>query len=581
MTVRRLIAWAGVLAALGAGGADGVAWALEARDVAVVFNTRSVRSLNVARHYMAARGIPETHLVPLTCDPAENITEAAYRTSVVPQLVAQLKQRKLAADERNGVAGVKCLVTTCDVPLRILAHEPTAAERAELAEDQKQLERVVALLAEQLAAYEKLAPAAGAVATASAPGGTASGPATGAGGKPTLAQVLGQLNTAIQGAARRIGQLSEPARSQAMGQLIALQQKVAGPAGLIRLLQVQGDAPGAEAGRQQLQEMSKQVSEWQQQYLDLAKQREVAKNRQEMIAVQTTMAGMVGQAQALTELVAYLQPEGTAACFDNELALLLTDQSYPRTNWVVNPRNVETYPMVTRTAARTTTPSPQVLLVARLDGSSEAKVKEMIDTTLKVEAKGLEGKLYLDARGLRGTDAYAAFDADLRRAAQWMKEHATIATVLDDRPELLEAKDCPEAALYCGWYSLHNYMESGQWVPGAVGYHVASYEMGTLHDPKETGWVVNLLNRGFCGTLGATDEPYLHAFPKPSLFFPLLCCGEFTQGEAWELTAPLLGWRVGYVGDPLYNPFKKKPAVKVEDVKGDTVMKRAWEVLGR
>jgi uncharacterized protein (TIGR03790 family) len=224
---------------------------------------------------------------------------------------------------------------------------------------------------------------------------------------------------------------------------------------------------------------------------------------------------------------------------------------------------------------------PATLLVCRLDGSTVAKVEEMIDTGLKVEAQGLEGKMYLDARGLRGTDAYAVFDADLRRTAEWMKQHSTMETVLDDTPNLFVAKDAPEAAVYCGWYSVGNYQESCQWVKGAVGYHVASFEMMSLHNPAEKGWVVNLLNRGFCGTLGPTDEPYLQSFPKPSLFFPLLLSGEFTQGEVWEVTTPMVSWRQGYVGDPLYNPFKTKPRVKVEDVRSDPVLRHAYEILGR
>ena len=151
--------------------------------------------------------------------------------------------------------------------------------------------------------------------------------------------------------------------------------------------------------------------------------------------------------------------------------------------------------------------------------------------------------------------------------------------MLDDTPDFFEAKNCPDAALYCGWYSLHAYRDSCQWLPGAVGYHVASFEMQTLHDVKETGWVTNLLKRGFCGTLGATAEPYLTAFPKPSKFFPLLLSGEFTQGEVWEVTMPYTSWRMGYVGDPLYNPFHAKPRVKVETLRQDTVLRNAFAIL--
>ena len=389
-----------------------------------------------------------------------------------------------------------------------------------------------------------------------------------------------RLQTAMTAAGSRIQALGEPERSREMALFVTLQEHVGGLSAVLRSVAVPADAVNADAERQRLAAMGAQLRALQGQMQALQKQRDSARIRKEIVRVRLNAEGVAGQCAALEEMIAYLRPEETAACLDNELALVTADQSYPRAKWVLNLRSVETYVASARAAAGTVGGVPPSLMVCRLDGATVAAVEEMIATGLKVEAKGLEGKLYLDARGIHGTDGYAAFDEDLRKTVAWMKEHATMETVLDDTPALLVAKNCPEAALYCGWYSLRNYQESCQWVKGAVGYHVASSEMMTLHDPKETGWVVNLLNRGFCGTLGPTDEPYLHSFPKPSLFFPLLLSGEFTQGEVWEVTCPLLSWREGYVGDPLYNPFKAKPRVKVEDLRGDAVMRNAFAILG-
>ena len=144
---------------------------------------------------------------------------------------------------------------------------------------------------------------------------------------------------------------------------------------------------------------------------------------------------------------------------------------------------------------------------------------------------------------------------------------------------MLKAADCPEAALYVGWYALNSYQESGQWVPGAVGYHVASLEMPRLHDGKSTAWAPNLLKRGFCGTLGAVEEPYLAAFPKPGLFFPLLLSGEFTQGEVYLVTTPMVSWRIGYVGDPLYSPFRAKPGLTSDKLKEHPQLRNAYSIL--
>ena len=174
--------------------------------------------------------------------------------------------------------------------------------------------------------------------------------------------------------------------------------------------------------------------------------------------------------------------------------------------------------------------------------------------------------------------AYGVFDSDIRAAAAYLKANSTMPVVLDDKVELLQAKDCPNAAAYCGWYNPGNYVESCQWLPGAVGYHVASGELWTLHEPGAKGWCKNLLDRGFAGTLGPTTEPYLHSFPKPSQFFPLLLSGQWTQGEVFYMTQPLVSWRIAFVGDPLYNPFKNKPRIKVETLKKNPLLAKAFEI---
>ena len=44
---------------------------------------------------------------------------------------------------------------------------------------------------------------------------------------------------------------------------------------------------------------------------------------------------------------------------------------------------------------------------------------------------------------------------------------------------------------------------------------------------------------------------------------------------------PFASWRTAYVGDPLYNPFKVHPRVKVETLKSDAILRNAFEILGR
>jgi uncharacterized protein (TIGR03790 family) len=347
-------------------------------------------------------------------------------------------------------------------------------------------------------------------------------------------------------------------------------QKVVGIGGLLMDMRVKGKDAAAENA---ITAMETEYHEQELRLAELVKNRDVPRNRRELITLQARAHGLVGEARQLSDLIEFLQPSETESCLDNELALVLMPEDYPRGRWMNNPMSLENYPK-----ARHMTNVPRTLMVCRVDGSSMEKAKEMIDRSLAIEKKGLDGKMYLDARGIQ-TGPYAIMDQEMRELAAWMKKNGDMEVVLDDRPELVQAKDCPDAALYCGWYSLQNYQETCQWVAGAVGYHVASSEMLSLHRVGEQGWVVNLLNRGFCGTLGPTAEPYLTSFPNPAHFFPLLMCGEFTQGEVWQVTAPMLSWRTGYVGDPLYNPFKARPRVKIEAVKEHPVMRNAFLML--
>ncbi len=545
-------------AGYGVGGEGGRAWGLEPKEVAVLFNADDPQSLGVGEYYVHARGIPRENLIGITCSAAETIPESEYRTTVVPQV------RKAIAD--HGLSGkVKCLVTVYGMPLSIGPQEVSAAQRAEVAADQKQLAETMQRLDEAAGLYDRIG---------ASPATAASQPTRKPGEKVPWPELIQRLNIAASAAGRRVEAMQASERAHAMGQMEDMQRHVAGITGILLSFHVRDDAPDDDPGRVQLNAMQSQLNDINGQMQSLNKLPATAKTRGQIVALQFRARGWVGEAQQLLSTIQSLSADETESCFDNELSLVLEDQNYPRYRWLMNPKNVEFYP-----AARHVPGLRQPLMVTRLDGLTPGAVTQMIDTGLAVEKKGLEGKLYLDVRGMHGTDAYAVFDADIRAAADWLKSNSTIEVVLDDTPEFFEAKNSPAAALYCGWYSLHSYRDSCQWVPGAVGYHVASFEMGSLHKPDETGWVINLLKHGFCGTLGATSEPYLTAFPKPSKFFPLLLSGEFTQGEVWEVTAPMASWRMGYVGDPLYNPYKVKPRVKVETLKRDVVLQNAFTIL--
>jgi uncharacterized protein (TIGR03790 family) len=538
------------------------AHALEPKDIAVLYRNDDPQSIEVADHYARARSIPRGNLIGITCNADQVIPEALYRTSIVPQVQKAIASQHLDA--------VKCLVTVYGLPLTIGPQDIGAALRSEVNNDQNELHATLQRLSDAVAAYDHIAPAP---TPTTAP---AKAPAT-----LEFTSVIHRLTTAMNAAGHRIQPLTGAERSHAFLQMVEMQRNVAGIFGVISSFHLNPDTPDDDPARTQMDALAAQLKEITAQLASLQTTPTSPPIRAQQVNLQLRAHGLIGEAQELTAQLQQLAPTETESCFDNELALVLDDQNYPRYRFLQNPTNIEFFPTARRFMSIPAFASdhPIPLMVCRLDGLTPEAVDHMIDTTLAVEKTGLNGKIYLDARGLHGTDGYSLYDNDIRAAAAWLKSNSTLDVTLDDTPNFLEAKNCPDAALYCGWYSLHQYRDSCQWVQGAVGYHVASFEMVTLHNPKETGWVSNLLQRGFCGTLGATNEPYLIAFPKPSQFFPLLLCGEFTQGEVWEVTCPLTSWRIGYVGDPLYNPFKHHPRVTLQTLKADPILRNAFTIL--
>jgi uncharacterized protein (TIGR03790 family) len=260
-----------------------------------------------------------------------------------------------------------------------------------------------------------------------------------------------------------------------------------------------------------------------------------------------------------------LEHAETEASVDSELSLLWQD-GYTLYRWVHNTMYWQT-PEEMRKNAK------PLVMTCRLDGPSVAVVKRLIDDAVAVEKKGLVGKVYVDARGIRydpKTDmglGYGGYDESMREMAKLLDKEAGLPVVLDDRPELFAPGSCPDCAFYCGWYSHANYIPCCKFVPGAIAWHLASSEAVTLRNPQTKQWCKNLLDAGVAATLGPVGEPYTLAFPKPAEFFGLLATGQYTLVECYWRSTLFTSWMMTLVGDPLYNPFAATPKLKVEQVK--------------
>jgi uncharacterized protein (TIGR03790 family) len=255
----------------------------------------------------------------------------------------------------------------------------------------------------------------------------------------------------------------------------------------------------------------------------------------------------------------------TGVAVDSELTLLLV-KNYPKVQWLPNPLNLKfnKVPAMQRFGQA-------VVMVGRLDGPTPEIARRLVDDALETEKNGLKGTCYLDARGWPNdgqVGSYGWFDDHLVRLAQLMKEHSSMKVVLDQKPEVFPPGSCPNAALYCGWYSLAKYVAAFTWVKGAVGYHVASYEATTLRRPGSQVWCKRMLEEGVAATLGPVSEPFVMAFPLPDEFFPLLMTGKLSLLEVYFRTVPHLSWQMILIGDPLYTPFQKSPAWQTRTVSG-------------
>jgi uncharacterized protein (TIGR03790 family) len=206
----------------------------------------------------------------------------------------------------------------------------------------------------------------------------------------------------------------------------------------------------------------------------------------------------------------------------------------------------------------------KVMIVSRVDGPTEDTVKRVIDESMETEKKGLTGKAYFDARWPRPSEeknnktdvGYGFYDRSIHRAADLVKKSGRMPVVVNDREELFQPGECPDAALYCGWYSLAQYVDAFKWRPGSVGYHIASSECRTLKQIESQVWCKRMLEEGIAATLGPVGEPYVQAFPIPEMFFEFLLDGSWTLAECYALSQPFWSWQLVLIGDPLYRPFK-------------------------
>ena len=244
------------------------------------------------------------------------------------------------------------------------------------------------------------------------------------------------------------------------------------------------------------------------------------------------------------------------ASFDSELMLVKRDK-YKLNLWLPNPF------FLPWRSQKTAINKSDVIMVSRLDGADASIVKRIVKDSIEAEAKGLSGTAYFDARwkdpGQKKVSGYGLYDKSIHNAAGRLKKEG-LKVVLDDKQNLFQPGDCPNAALYCGWYSLANYVDAFTWEKGAVGYHIASSECATLKRKNSNVWCKKMLDKGIAATVGPVGEPYVQSFPIPEIFFDFLTKRKLTLAESYLVSLPYLSWKQVLVGDPLYRVKLNNPS---------------------
>lgn len=521
---------------------------LAPNQVVIVANAKSRESLSVAQHYATRRGIPAQHIVELDLPLDDTMSREDYER----RLAAPLRQTLHARDIHKAI---RVVVTVFGVPLRV------AAPR--LTDDEERWRRdATARLGAARTRLEDLERRAGAIAASSGSAPVSAQAAPQAESPVTYERhitFLLRVDEAVQASTKRVRQLKPPADAQWSSRLEAIVRDHQGVAGLSQLqheMRRDGQSSESETARQARGQQAEGL-----QLLLGSVDLPVRDRRSEFYQRIEQVYGNYGVFGLAAMEQSRLSEEHGDASVDSELSLLWWDRSLYGAAW----RRANPLYHAFKKSGGGHREIP-VLMVGRLDASTADLASRLVDRAMEAERQGLNGTVYLDARGMPvkdPSDTYGRYDQSLRDLHQFVTQHTTYRSQLDNTEARFERPGtAPDVAFNAGWYRLRQYEDAFTFRTGAIGYHMASGEAVSLHGHRETGWCKNALDRGITATLGSVGEPYLDAFPEPLEFAALLMTGQYSLVESYYLTSRWVSWRMVLVGDPLYTPWKTRPAAK-------------------
>ena len=507
---------------------------LKPSQIAVLANQNSLESLALADYYMTQRQIPKSHRIDLDLSLQETISRKEYDQSLIEPLRAELEQRGLENT-------IRVIVAVWGIPLRVSPPKPDVQEVRWTEDAQQWMKSAISLLHEK---HEQLSQQITQATLAKISSQVTPKP-------PNIPSLMNakeirkwrkdfwELLNGYQNSSTKDS--SSPAIKEFVKGLSKENRQIFGKVGGVKPEEAKAARSAAEKNKivQVVRSLMHQPT---------------SSKRSNAYALVQEYFGLFGVlALADWEIQQYRYVDGLASV-DSELSFLWWKSgTYPLSGRIPNPFYLK-YPIKPEDW-----PLP-IVMVSRLDAPTVLQAQGMIDRALETERTGLYGKAYIDSRGMKTGPvlSYGYYDADMQDFAQKLKQDSDFKVVWENTEKRFDRPgQAPDVALYVGWYRLRAYEDAFSFNSGALGYHIASGEAVSIHNPRERGWCKNALERGITVTLGPVGEPYLDAFPLPQEFYGLLFSGKYSLVEAFYLSKRYLSWKMVLFADPLYRPWQQ------------------------
>ncbi|MEC4674037.1 MAG: TIGR03790 family protein, partial [Nitrospirota bacterium] len=454
--------------------------ALTPEQLIILVNDRDPDSVRLGRFYARRRGIPPSHIIALDLPYRESMSRTEYEEDLVQPLRKALVKKNLSGQTR-------AIATIYGVPLKIQAPYSTNQEKR-WAQDALEWQQATMTFVRSLRAQlTDLLEAKSHKNSSNEPQREKGGPAN----HSDLNQLVQSTGNALTSAQIQIANLADsPALSEKKDRLSKIGRQLLG---LRANLQAQEKSSLLKTQERSRALLSREIRA-SNQLLTLLLQDPSDKNRNLAYQLAQRYLGLFGVLSLTIDEINRFTLKDADASVDSELSLLW----YEPGEYRLSERSPN--PLYAWQSAKSSENQDQVasefplLMISRIDAPTPQLAQQMVEQAILAEQTGITGKAYIDARGLNydkvhGTSDFADYDESLRALARLLEKRSDYSVILDNTDRRFSlAGEASSVGLYAGWYRYRHYEDAFTFNPGAIGYHIASGEAISIHNPKEAGW---------------------------------------------------------------------------------------------